>query len=177
MFFIHRRNIFSALNSHIRISGFFMMNDCIRQLKWNHDSWIDITVWWWRVGYCLLVHEGRSLGSHFTAPSVIWQIRFWTTIKKLKSIDGVKYQSIQPLQNVGQLGLFKAAGWLIEDRGRSKIVYIPYCCGFNPSFAILGQACFGSTGPTGPTNILSSRNSLRYILNLWSAFIHVPDNF
>ena len=31
-------------------------------------------------------------------------------VHQLKSIDGVKYQSIQPLQNVGQLGLFKAAG-------------------------------------------------------------------
>ena len=31
-------------------------------------------------------------------------------VHQLKSIDGVKYQLIQPLQNVGQLGLFKAAG-------------------------------------------------------------------
>ncbi len=31
-------------------------------------------------------------------------------VHQLKSIDGVKYQSIQPLQNVRQLGLFKAAG-------------------------------------------------------------------
>ena len=31
-------------------------------------------------------------------------------VYQLKSIDGVKYQSTQPLQNVGQLGLFKATG-------------------------------------------------------------------